>query len=168
MQQRHASSAGVREQVAMPVLIDEALRLHAASFEQLGIHVERDYAPVPLLSLDRHKLLQILVNLLSNARHALLERQDSEKQLTLRISSQPPGRIRIEVTDNGMGIDPEHLPRIFALGFTTKKNGHGFGLHASAQAAREMEGSLTCTSPGPGQGATFTIDLPLTNEQARA
>ena len=168
MQQEHARFVGVVEEVMLSELLDDALRLHATSFEQLGIQVRREYASLPPLRVDRHKLLQILVNLLSNARHALLERQDSEKQLTLRISSQPPGRIRIEVTDNGMGIDPEHLPRIFALGFTTKKNGHGFGLHASAQAAREMEGSLTCTSPGPGQGATFTIDLPLTNEQARA
>jgi two-component system sensor kinase FixL len=80
---------------------------------------------------------------------------------------QPGDRLLIEVADNGVGISPEHLPRIFNQGFTTKKDGHGFGLHASALAAREMGGSLTCASPGPGQGAIFTIDLPLTPEQAR-
>ena len=162
MQQRHASSAGVREQVAMPVLIDEALRLHAASFEELGIRVERDYAPVPLLSVDRHKLLQILVNLLSNARHALMDSPRKDKRLSIGIQPAPDGtRVLIEVKDNGVGIAPENLPRLFTQGFTTKRTGHGFGLHMSALAAEELHGRLTCDSPGPGQGATFTLELPL-------
>ncbi|HEX5749810.1 MAG TPA: ATP-binding protein [Archangium sp.] len=165
MQQRHASSAGVREQVAMPVLIDEALRLHAASFEQLGIRVERDYAPVPPLSVDRHKLLQILVNLLSNARHALMDSPRKDKRLSIGIQRAPDGeRVRIEVKDNGVGIAPENLQRLFTQGFTTKKTGHGFGLHISALSAKELHGRLTCDSPGPGQGATFTLELPLEEE----
>lgn len=123
---------------------------------------------MPPLRVDRHKLLQILINLLSNARHALLESHRLDKQLTLRISRQPEERLRLEVSDNGVGIAPEHLSRMFSQGFTTKKSGHGFGLHASAQAATEMNGSLSCTSPGRGQGATFIIDLPLNPEQARA
>ncbi|WNG58021.1 PAS domain-containing protein [Archangium gephyra] len=165
MQQRHASSAGVREQVAMPALIDEALRLHAASFEQQGIHVERDYAPVPLLSVDRHKLLQILVNLLSNARHALMDSPRKDKRLSIGIRPAPDGeRVLIEVQDNGVGIAPENLSRLFTQGFTTKRTGHGFGLHISALAAGELRGRLTCDSPGPGQGATFTLELPLVEE----
>jgi signal transduction histidine kinase len=168
MQQENARFVGVVEEVTLPELLDDALRLHATSLEKLGIQVRREYAPVPPLRVDRHKLLQILVNLLSNARHALVESPGPDKQLTLRVTPQPQARLRIEVADNGMGITPEHLARIFTLGFTTKQNGHGFGLHASALAAREMAGSLTCTSPGPGQGATFTIDLPLTPEQDRA
>ncbi|MFL5348204.1 MAG: two-component system sensor histidine kinase NtrB [Hyalangium sp.] len=162
MQQRHASTAGMREEVAMPALIDEALRLHAASFEQLGIRIERDYASVPPLSVDRHKLLQILVNLLSNARHALMESPREDKRLSIGIRRDPDGgRVLIEVTDNGVGIAPENLTRLFTQGFTTKKTGHGFGLHISALAAAELQGRLTCSSPGPGQGATFTLELPL-------
>ncbi|WP_224245038.1 ATP-binding protein [Hyalangium gracile] len=168
MQQEHARFVGVTERVALPELLDDALRLHATSFEQLEIQVRREYASVPDLMVDRHKLLQILVNLLSNARHALLESQQPNKQLTLRITRQPEDRLRLEVSDNGIGISPENLPRIFSQGFTTKKRGHGFGLHASALAAIEMKGSLTCTSPGRGHGATFIIDLPLNPEQARA
>jgi signal transduction histidine kinase len=167
MQQEYARFTGAVEEVALPELLDDALRLHATSFERLGIQVRRDYVQAPPLKVDRHKLLQILVNLLSNARYALLESQRPDKQLSLRVLPQPGGRLHIEVADNGVGISPEHLPRIFNQGFTTKKNGHGFGLHASALAAREMGGSLTCASPGPGQGAIFTIDLPLTPEQAR-
>ncbi|MBN1210125.1 MAG: PAS domain-containing protein [Myxococcaceae bacterium] len=168
MQQEYARFGGLEEQVSLPELLDDALRLHATSFERLGIQVRREYAPVPPTMVDRHKLLQILVNLLSNARHALLKGTRPDKQLTLRISVQPRGRLWIQVADNGVGITPEHLPRMFTQGFTTKKDGHGFGLHASALAASDMNGSLTCTSAGPQQGATFTIELPLTSEQASA
>ncbi|KFE64843.1 sensor histidine kinase [Hyalangium minutum] len=168
MQQEHARFVGAVEEVTLPQLLDDALRLHATSLDRLGIQVRREYTPVPPLRVDRHKLLQILVNLLSNARHALVEGPSPDKQLTLRISSQPQARLRIDVADTGVGIASENLPLLFGLGFTTKKDGHGFGLHASAIAARELGGSLTCTSPGPGQGATFTIDLPLSPEHDRA
>ncbi|WP_224248225.1 two-component system sensor histidine kinase NtrB [Hyalangium gracile] len=166
MQQRHASSAGVQEEVELPLLIDEALRLHAGAYEARGIRIERDYAPVPSLSVDRHKLLQILVNLLSNARDALMESPRQDKRLLIGIRPAPEGkRVLIQVTDNGVGIAPESLPRLFTQGFTTKKTGHGFGLHISALAAMELRGRLTCDSPGLGQGATFTLDLPV-NEEA--
>ncbi len=166
MQQEHARFSGLVEQVIVSELIDDALRLHATSFERLGIQVRRDYHPVPHVLVDRHRLLQILVNLLSNARHALLESGRPDKQLTLSISALPQKRLRIAVADNGVGISPENLPRVFSQGFTTKRHGHGFGLHASALAAEEMKGSLTCTSAGPDQGATFIIELPLTREHA--
>jgi len=70
------------------------------------------------------------------------------------------GRVQIYVTDNGVGIAAENLTRVFAFGYTTKKAGHGFGLHSSALAAREMGGSLVAQSDGPGQGATFVLELP--------
>jgi PAS domain S-box-containing protein len=162
MQQRHARTAGAVEQVAVPQLIDEALRLHAVSFERLGIHLERDYAEVPPLLVDRHKLLQILINLLSNAQHALVDSATEEKRLRIRVRLSPDGQwLRIEVEDNGMGITPEDQRRLFSQGFTTKKTGHGFGLHISALSATELKGRLSGTSPGPGQGATFTLELPL-------
>jgi two-component system sensor kinase FixL len=168
MQQSHARVVGMVEEVTLPELLDDALRLHATSFDRLGIQVRREYAPLPPFTVDRHKLLQILVNLLSNARHALLESPRPDKQLTLRVNPLPGDRLRIEVADNGIGISPENLPRIFSQGFTTKRDGHGFGLHASALAATEMKGSLTCASAGLGQGATFTIELPLTPEPTPA
>ncbi|MFL5347830.1 MAG: two-component system sensor histidine kinase NtrB [Hyalangium sp.] len=164
MQQKHARTAGAVEEMSVPQLIDEALRLHAISFERLGIHIERDYAQVPRVLVDRHKLLQILINLLSNARHALVASagQAQGKRLIIRVQQVPESaQLRIEVSDNGVGIAPENLPRIFTQGFTTKKEGHGFGLHISALAAEEMKGRLSCSSAGPGQGATFTLELPL-------
>jgi PAS domain S-box-containing protein len=162
MQQEHARTVGTVERLPVPQLIDEALRLHSHSIERAGIHIERDYAQAPPILVDRHKLLQILVNLLSNARYALLEGGGKDKCLTIRVRSSPDTqRLIIEVADNGSGIAPANLPRIFSQGFTTKKEGHGFGLHISALAATEMKGRLSCVSTGPDQGATFTLELPL-------
>ncbi|WNG48754.1 PAS domain S-box protein [Archangium minus] len=162
MQQKHARAAGAVEQVVVPQLIDEALRLHAVSFERLGIRIEREYAKVPPVYVDRHKLLQILINLLSNAKQALVDSPQQDKRLGIHVRRAPEeGFLLIEVVDNGVGIAPENLARMFTQGFTTKKTGHGFGLHISALAAAELEGRLTCSSPGPEQGATFTLELPI-------
>jgi PAS domain S-box-containing protein len=164
MQQEHARFSGVIELLSVPRLIDDALRLHTGAFERLGIEIRREYVEVPSILVDRHKLLQILLNLLSNARHALLDSGRPDKRLTIRVAPGSDGRLSIQVSDNGMGIAPEIVARLFTQGFTTKKDGHGFGLHISALAAAEMSGNLTCSSEGPGQGATFTIELPLQHE----
>jgi PAS domain S-box-containing protein len=167
MQQAHARSAAMVEPVMVPQLLDDALRLHAVSFERLGIQLRTEYGVVPPVMVDRHKLLQVLLNLLSNARHALLDSGRPDKRITLRVACTPEERLRIEVADNGVGVAPEHMARMFSQGFTTKKAGHGFGLHISALAAEEMGGSLTCSSAGRGQGATFIIELPVRAEESK-
>jgi signal transduction histidine kinase len=166
MQQAHARLGGVVERLPVPPLIDDALRLHAVSLERQGIQVRREDEPVPPILVDRHKLLQILLNLVSNARHALMDSGRPDKVLTIRIRpGARAGWLRIEVADNGVGIAPEHAERLFTQGFTTKKDGHGFGLHISALAATDMGGTLTCASAGAGQGATFTLELPVEGKQ---
>jgi signal transduction histidine kinase len=80
--------------------------------------------------------------------------------MTVRVTSNE-NCVGIAVIDNGIGIPPENLTRIFAHGFTTKKDGHGFGLHSGVLAAQEMGGRLAVQSDGPGAGATFTLELPL-------
>jgi PAS domain S-box-containing protein len=167
MQQAHARFAGMVELLSVTQLIDDALRLHAVSFERLGIQVRREYSDVPPVMVDRHKLLQILLNLLSNARHALVDMDWPDKRLILRVRQTSEGRVRIEVVDTGMGIPAENLSRIFTQGFTTKRDGHGFGLHISALAAGEMGGALTCSSEGRGFGATFSLELPLQGAESR-
>jgi PAS domain S-box-containing protein len=168
MQQEHARFSGVVERLELTALLDDALRLHAVSFERLGIQVRREYTEGLLVRVDRHKLLQILLNLLSNARHALLESGRPDKHLIIRVDRTAAERLRITVRDNGVGIAQEDAPRLFTQGFTTKKDGHGFGLHISALAAAEMDAFLSCTSEGRGQGATFTIELPISGEESRA
>jgi C4-dicarboxylate-specific signal transduction histidine kinase len=119
----------------------------------------REYDSLPVVTVQKHKVLQILVNLLRNAKHACDDSGKATKQVTVRVVAEH-GRVRISVTDNGIGIPAENLTQIFAHGFTTRKNGHGFGLHSGALVARELGGSLTALSDGPGRGATFVLDLP--------
>jgi signal transduction histidine kinase len=116
---------------------------------------------VDYLTVDKHKMLQILVNLLRNAKYACEESGPPAKKVTVRIKRAGNERVRIEIADNGVGIPPENLTRIFSHGFTTREHGHGFGLHSAALAAKEMGGSLTVHSKGVGKGATFVLELPL-------
>ena len=86
--------------------------------------------------------------------------------MTLRIEPLP-GRVRISVIDNGVGIAPENMGRLFRHGFTTRKSGHGFGLHSGALAAQELGGTLRAESDGPGQGAAFLLELPVAPPETR-
>ena len=123
------------------------------------VTVLRQFAPLPALPLDRARILQVLVNLISNAKFAMGDLASGE--LTLRVEMAGEARLRFAVQDQGEGIPPDNLTRMFAHGFTTRKGGHGFGLHGSALAAREMGGTLTAASDGPGRGATFTLEVPV-------
>jgi signal transduction histidine kinase len=105
--------------------------------------------------------MEILVNLIQNARQSLQAPELSRRILTLRLQQPDAEHVRIEVADTGVGIPAENLARVFNHGFTTKQGGHGFGLHASANAATEMRGALTVQSDGPGRGATFTLEFPV-------
>ena len=160
MQQSYASVGGVIEDLVVAELVEDALRMNSAAFERHGIAVKREFNPVPQVRADKHKILQILINLLRNAKYAMAESGRDQKLLTLAIGLKD-SRVQISVADNGVGIAAENLTRIFGHGFTTKRNGHGFGLHSGALAAKEMGGALGVSSPGPGQGATFILDLPV-------
>ena len=160
MQQSYAKVSGVNETLSVVDLIEDTLQMNAESLAKHDVEVVRDFADVPDVTVDKHKLLQILVNLVRNAKHSCDEAGRAEKRVTLRVANGN-GRVKISVSDNGMGIPPENLTRIFNHGFTTKKEGHGFGLHSGALAAREMGGTLLVQSEGAGLGATFTIELPL-------
>lgn len=160
MQQSFARISGVTETLPVAELLDDALKMHGAALARHHVQVTKHIDSVPPITVDKHKVLQILVNLIANAKHACQESGRPGKHLSIRVVNGQD-RIRIAVTDNGIGIPPENLTRIFSHGFTTKRNGHGFGLHSGALAAREIGGSLAVASAGVGQGATFTLDLPL-------
>jgi len=161
VQQSHARNiGGVRETLPIEGLVEEALRMNDGVLRRHRIKVTREFAEVPMVSMEKHKVLQILVNLIRNAKHALTDGGGQDKQLILRIGRNN-GNVVVSVSDNGIGIPAENMTRIFGHGFTTKKDGHGFGLHSGALAAQEMGGSLAAESDGPGTGATFTLSLPL-------
>ena len=168
MQQSYAKLCGVTETVAVADLVEDSLRLNAGAFVRHGVTLHREFSEVPPITVDKHKVLQILVNLVRNAKYACDESGRADKLLTLRIESAPAG-VRICVIDNGVGIPPENIPRLFTHGFTTRASGHGFGLHSGALAAQELGGTLSVMSDGPGCGATFVLELPCTPaETARA
>jgi signal transduction histidine kinase len=163
-QQSYSGATSVIEPVQIKELIEDALRMNVASMARHQITVIKEFADVPLLLLDKHLVLQILVNLIGNAKQAMNGVSDRAHQITLRVNiAEPPDepRLTIRVEDNGEGIAPENLTRLFAHGFTTRKNGHGFGLHSCALAAKEMNGTMTAHSDGPGRGAAFTLELPV-------
>jgi two-component system NtrC family sensor kinase len=145
--------------------MEDAVKINAAALDANRIQLARDFHPVLPVVTDRHKVLQILVNLISNAAHALSEKP-SDRKLVMTVCRAEPNRVRISVSDNGVGIEPGNLDRIFAQGFTTRKGGHGFGLHSSANSAKELGGKLTAHSEGLGRGATFVLDLPAAGKAA--
>lgn len=158
-QQGYAGRSGVMEVVSVADQVDAALSFTGQALQgRVAIEIVREFDPLPACRIDRHRLMEILVNLIQNARQATQEAGVAPR-IVLRVRDLDEGRVRIEVEDNGVGIPAENLARVFTHGFTTKKTGHGFGLHASANAAREMGGSLTVHSDGPGHGATFALEF---------
>ena len=166
MQQSYAKVSGMIEPVSIASLAEDALQINDAALARHGIKVVREYAEVPLVAADKHKILQILVNLIRNAKYAMDEQDQPEKRLLVSITPVGDATVRVQVKDNGIGIAPENLVRIFSHGFTTKKEGHGFGLHSCALAARDRNGSLVAASEGLGKGATFTLELPIARSDA--
>jgi ligand-binding sensor domain-containing protein/signal transduction histidine kinase len=165
MQQNYAKVFGVKEIVNIPSLVEDSLRINLGALERHEVRVIRDFQNVPPINVEKHKILQILINLLSNAKYACAQSSRADKKVTLRVANGN-GTLKISVMDNGVGIPPENLSRIFNHGFTTRSDGHGFGLHGSALAAKELGGSLSVHSDGPGRGASFTLELPMPSNNA--
>ncbi len=160
-QQSFAGRAGVLEPTSLARQFEAALAIcRQAGRDARDVEVVHDYEDLGDVEIDRHKIMEILVNLIKNALDAMDEAGTEEKSLTLRIRGLAEERVQLEVTDSGPGIAADDLARIFNHGFTTKKDGHGYGLHVSANAAVEMKGSLHAESDGPGRGATFVLELP--------
>jgi signal transduction histidine kinase len=160
-QQSYAGASSRVEPVKVHELIEDALRI--SPLAGAGVQIVRRFEPLPPLMLDKHRVLLILVNLIGNALQAMQRMPGTDHRLTLRAGTRGGTGLRIVVADTGDGIAPENLTRIFAHGFTTRKEGHGFGLHSCVMAAQEMGGSIEASSDGPGLGASFTLVLPAQN-----
>jgi PAS domain S-box-containing protein len=165
LQQSYSKTKGLTEPASITELIDDAVKINAESISRNKIEIRRNFAKLPIMLLDRHKVLQILTNLISNAIYALAKSQKEEKILSLGVKEYQEGRIKIEVLDNGIGITSENLPRVFEHGFTTKEKGHGFGLHSAALSVNELNGSIVAKSEGTDKGAVFIIELPFKKQE---
>jgi len=159
-QQSYAKVNGMTEVCTLEEIAEAALQISEGVLRDSSIEVVRSYEKLPAVLVDRHALMQILVNLVSNAKHALEEANQGKRELLVAIA-RVDGGVRLEVRDNGVGISAENLSKIFNHGFTTRKQGHGFGLHNCANAAQLMDGSLSAYSDGPGRGASFVLRMPV-------
>lgn len=162
-QQSYAGAPRVEEPLYIEQLLEDALRMNAGALTRHHVTVVREYERLPQVMGDKHRILLILINLISNAKQAMSDLPGHSRQLTLQVHVVDDSTLHISVKDDGEGILPENMARLFTHGFTTRKDGHGFGLHSCALAAIEMKGRLTVKSDGPGTGAVFTLELPLKN-----
>jgi len=167
LQQSYSNTKGLIEPTSLAELINDAIQINAEALSRNNVEVRREITDLPAMLLDRHKVLQILTNLFSNGIYALSKSNKDEKILTISVNKLKDNYIQIEVCDNGIGIPEENMTRIFEHGFTTKKKGHGFGLHSTALSVNELNGSIRAHSDGVDQGATFTIKLPFKTQEAK-
>ncbi len=164
LQQSSCKVGTMNEYVSIPELVSDAVQISQASLTQQGVEIKFDFEDLPSVLLDRHKVLQILINLIRNAEYALLSNGNGEKSILVRVRKLDDHHLCIDVMDSGIGISKEDMAMIFSHGFTTKKDGHGFGLHSGALDAKAMGGALSVRSDGPGKGATFTLELPYNTD----
>ncbi len=150
--------------------MEQALAINRPALDSCACEIVQEYGNLPDGMTDRHQVIQILVNLISNAKNAMSIADGRPRRLTLFLGSAAdrPGFIRFQVVDTGVGISREHLSLIFTQGFTTRPEGHGIGLHSAALAAKSMGGTLQAQSDGEGRGATFIFDLPLESVEVPA
>lgn len=164
-QQAYAGAARLVEPLNVVDLFEDALRMNSGALNRHHVTVTKDYQATPTIIGDKHRLLLILINLISNAKYALSKVSDHERHMTLGVRIIDNATLCFSVKDEGEGIAAENMTRIFNHGFTTRKEGHGFGLHSCALAAVEMNGHLRVHSDGPGRGAVFTLEIPLETAQ---
>lgn len=160
-QQSLSSVVSLVEEFTLTDVIEDAITLNKTSADKGGIKIDRDYQFYGKVTLDKVKLLHIIVNLIKNAIEAMNQTDNPYKMLLVRVFKCAEDRFSVDIIDNGVGISEENMKKIFTYGFTTKQNGHGFGLHASILLAKEMDGTISVSSKGEGLGATFTVELPI-------
>lgn len=152
--------ANLLEKIRLEELLEDVIILFSNRMRRLNINLERQYGEVPLFLSAKTKIQQVVINCLKNAIEALSSSDVVEKRLIIKMGFINQNSICVEITDNGVGIKKEHLKKLFSFGFTTKTEGHGYGLHNSVLIAKELGGDLRAVSGGVNQGATFIFEIP--------
>ncbi len=165
-QQNYAKGGFLAEHCALTLLIEDAIAIQQQPLHQADVNLRRNYLFEGQCIIHKSKLIQVITNLIKNGKEAiqLNDFQNKPKELTLETRDNHDGTASLLVTDDGVGILDENIKKIFNHGFTTKADGHGFGLHMSANSMTEMQGSLSVTSPGKNKGATFIITVPIVKQ----
>jgi len=163
-QQNYAKVQTCEEMVSIREIIEDAIEMNKTALTSQKIDPVQEFDEINYVNIDRSRILQIIVNLIKNAAEALYESNVKNKHIAIKCNKTDENQLRIEVLDNGIGIAQENITKIFAHGYTTKTAGHGFGLHGCALSAKEIGGTLTAHSQGPGLGASFVFTLPLKSE----
>lgn len=158
-QQNYAGIGFMNEKVMLSEMAENALALQSGSIERHGLNIKTDYPATDTVTVSRIKLIHVLINIFKNAKEAMSENDLNQKDIEIK-SWQDDENIYLSISDNGIGVHSDNLNKIFTHGFTTKKSGHGFGLHSSANYVKEMGGKIKVSSDGPGKGATFTLSFP--------
>ena len=168
MQQEYATGSQVIEQVDLAKVLNDAIKMSSGSLERHRISLVREFEPGIQIMLDKHRVIQILVNLIRNAKHAVQDLDLDPRMIKVAVSQPNEETVTIKIIDNGIGISAENMVNLFNHGFSTKSKGHGFGLHSGANSAKDLGGSLTAHSDGPGKGSTFTLTLPIETVESNA
>lgn len=158
-QQSYAGASGLTEEYNLSEVVEDALTMQSGSTTRYGVSILKDFHDIPQVPIQKTKLVHILINLIKNAKESMIEIQQQHRKLTVSIDSNN-GAIFLKINDTGSGIAHENLEKIFSHGFTTKQDGHGFGLHSSANYMKEMGGRMWAESEGEGKGATFVLRFP--------
>jgi len=169
-QQEYARSGHFSEELTIETLVNDAISVQESSLQKWGVHVKKQLEANLAITVNKSKILQVLTNIVKNAKDAMQENDILNKEKLLQINAEKlnDNYILIKITDNGCGITQDKLTSIFNHGYTTKKDGHGFGLHSCANAMTEIGGSIKVESDGPNTGASFIITLPIMDKQLSA
>ena len=163
-QQTHAKNVGILQSFDLVELLDSAIAITLGDPILANLAITRDFPETLQIETDKHKLLEILINLLKNAQQSIDGFASEHRHIHLAIRRSPDRRqAEVSIADSGGGIAPDSQPKLFTHGFTTRPDGHGFGLHSCANAIKSLGGSIRLESPGLGQGATATLTLPATS-----
>ncbi len=163
-QQSYAGISSLTEVYSLETIIEDALTLQSGSINQYGIKIIRDITPLPLIPIQKTKLVHIIINLIKNAKESMVDLPVNNR--VMKISIEQKGEYAyMKISDSGSGISEKNLKKIFTHGFTTKKDGHGFGLHSCANYMMEMHGKIWAESEGEGKGATFVLQFQLPSNE---
>lgn len=160
-QQAYARQMPFHEKVQLHQLFADVIKLHNESLQKHDIDIRVEADDLPSVMVEKAKLLQVIENLIKNAIESIVQNRSSEREVRVVARLLTEQMVQIAVSDTGGGIHPDARDKLFRYGFTTKPNGNGFGLHASALAVSNAGGRMYVESEGIGQGATFFIELPL-------